>query len=133
MKKGWERLFHAHGRTSSADVAGDGQKVLHVYEVGFLVAGGFCGFFEVYLAVAGNDAYEMATPLALEHEGLDVVGCEIDRVDSVWDKFKRYSGGLQQSGCVGFGRSSHDKSVIYINMKQKYKNSAKKSLNSRQK
>ena len=79
-----------------------------------LVAGGFGGFLEVHLAVAGQDADEMAGPVAVEHERLvnllygfaeflgHVLCGQVFGVELVWHQLVCNAGAVKEPRRIGF-------------------------------
>lgn len=71
---GGEWLFHPHGGTTAADIAGEAEQFLHRNKVGFLHPGHFGSLLEVYLGIAGHNTHEIvasAGAFAAEHECLE--------------------------------------------------------------
>ena len=107
-------LLHAYGGASSAHVAGQREQFFHGDEVGFLGSGGFGGFLEVYLRIAGDDTDKVSGLFPFEHEGLEhpvdvlaklrsyMVGCEIVGVDGVGHQLVGYAGFVKQTCGIGF-------------------------------
>lgn len=70
LHKGWERLLHADGTASTAQVAGQGQQILLRQHGDALASGGACHGLQVKLLFHWNDANQMRQVIACEHQRL---------------------------------------------------------------
>ena len=114
MDEGGEGLLHADWRASAADVARQGQQLLHRDEVAALIAGDFGGLLEVHLFVAWDDADEVARFVAFQHQGLehlvdvlaqlvgDVLRAQVVPIDFVGDELIRNLLLVKKPARIGF-------------------------------
>ena len=63
---GWEMLFHADRGAAATDVAGERQEILDRNHFTAFVAGDFGGLFQIDLVGTGDDADEIAAPVAVQ-------------------------------------------------------------------
>ena len=108
-----EMLFHADGRTAAADVARQGQQLLHRDKVTLLVTGNLGCHFKVYLVLAGDDTHKVTRLVAVQHQCLEYLfdvlaqaGCHMDAAQVVLVYFIRnqfvcYLVFVQQPCCIG--------------------------------
>ncbi len=106
-------LLHAYRRASSAYVACDSKQVFHRNHLDFLVARNLCEGLQVHFSVSGNDAYDVAAPVPVEHECLEntfyglaeafrhMLCCQVVFVEVVWNQIIFYSCLVKQSGRIG--------------------------------
>lgn len=60
-------FFHANGRTTTTDIAGQRKQLFHVNQTATFVAACFGGFFKIYLFRTGNNAHKQAGLVASQH------------------------------------------------------------------
>ena len=71
VDEGGEGLLHADGRATATDIAREGQQLLHRDEVAVLVASDFGGLFQIDFLVPRDDAHEVSSFVAFQHQRLE--------------------------------------------------------------
>ena len=124
MEKCGERFFHPDGAAATADVAREGEQLLHGDQFGLFGTGSAGGLFEIDLGIARHHADEMSGGIGgggvtsrifpLEYEGfeypLDILtkhfghmcGGEIVFVDLISEQFVGDTGPVEEACDVGF-------------------------------
>ena len=114
MDEGGKGLFHADGGAAPADVAGEGQKLLHVDHGAVLIAADAGRHLQVHFRGTGHYAYEQTVFVSPQDQGLEhtvqvfsqllrhVGGLQMLLVHLIGDQGVGDSGGVQQPGGICF-------------------------------
>ena len=74
MKIGRKGLFHAYRRTSSTDISGHSEQILHRDHLHLLVTRNLGQGLQINFTVSRNDADQISGPVAVKHQSLEYTG-----------------------------------------------------------